>query len=201
MPIKDVDIRTTLLKTLSKKNSYCVDCRIISELAVCDGNARVDVAVLNGHLCGYEIKSDSDSLDRLPNQRECYNRTFDKVYIIVGKKFLDSIEAIIPDWWGVYFAKKEKCKQLVSLKLIKKASINPCVDGHALLELLWTEEIKKLLVEWNIKHLSGKNRRMLRDLACERIPVSAIRGYTLKTLKAREMWRVSPCCQTVKQHS
>lgn len=53
--LKDNDIRVTLIDELNRINAQH-DYRIIEELAVCDGEARVDVAVANGRLCGYEIK-------------------------------------------------------------------------------------------------------------------------------------------------
>ena len=60
--LKDNDIRVTLIDELNRINAQH-DYRIIEELAVCDGEARVDVAVANGRLCGYEIKSDADTLE------------------------------------------------------------------------------------------------------------------------------------------
>ena len=44
--MKDNDIRTTLIDELNKINAKH-DYRIVEELVVCDGEARVDVAVAN----------------------------------------------------------------------------------------------------------------------------------------------------------
>lgn len=82
--LKDNDIRVTLIDELNRINAQH-DYRIIEELAVCDGEARVDVAVANGRLCGYEIKSDADTLERLALQQKCYDKTFDTVSIVVGE--------------------------------------------------------------------------------------------------------------------
>ena len=56
--LKDNDMRAVLINELNRANTC--DYRVIEELAVCDGDARVDVAVANDRLCGYEIKSDAD---------------------------------------------------------------------------------------------------------------------------------------------
>ena len=71
--LKDYDIRQALIKQIKKENQRHTDSsfRIIEELSVCDGDARVDIAVANGRLCGYGIKSDFDTFDRLPNQIYC----------------------------------------------------------------------------------------------------------------------------------
>ena len=101
--LKDNDIRIPLIKMLIAQNEGH-DYRIIPEMAVCDGLSRVDIAVANGKLCGYEIKSDADTLERLDSQQKYYNQTFDKVYIVVGKKYENIISDYIPDWWGIYIA-------------------------------------------------------------------------------------------------
>lgn len=185
--MKDIDIRKPLLQKLDSQNqghSY----KIIPEMAVCDGISRVDVAVANGNLYGYEIKSDADTLDRLASQQECYNKTFDKVFIVVGPKYQDIISQYIPDWWGIYVAYYTKENQ-IELKERKRGRKNREVSSEALLELLWRDELEILLKQHGIKSLSGKNRRILRKLAIEKIAFDDIRNYTRETLKTRKEWR------------
>ncbi|QOS97686.1 hypothetical protein JNUCC42_14055 [Brevibacterium sp. JNUCC-42] len=55
--LRDKDVREALLEKLSVIHQNEEDTRIINELAVCGGLSRVDVAVVNGVLHGYEIKS------------------------------------------------------------------------------------------------------------------------------------------------
>ena len=52
---------------------------IIEELGVNHGSARADIAAVNGILHCYEIKSDRDTLLRLPGQIKAYNAVFDQV--------------------------------------------------------------------------------------------------------------------------
>ncbi|MBP3505974.1 MAG: sce7726 family protein [Lachnospiraceae bacterium] len=185
--MKDIDIREPLIKKLIAQNAGH-EYRIIPELAVCDGMSRVDVAVANGNLYGYEIKSDADTLDRLESQIMYYNKTFDKVFIVVGSKFEDVIADHVPDWWGIYTARYDKQNNVI-LKEKKRGRKNREVCAASLLELLWRDEIEKLLRNHGFKALSGKNRRILRKIAEENIPLSVIRDYTRETLKARKEWR------------
>lgn len=185
--MKDIDIRQPLIEKLMEQNKghkY----RIIPELAVCDGMSRVDVAVANGNLYGYEIKSDADTLDRLESQMTYYNKTFDKVFIVVGSKYENVIDKYVPDWWGIYVATYDNKNNIV-LKERKRGRKNREVCAASLLELLWKDEIEKLLKDYGFKSLSGKNRRILRRLAEENIPLSVIRDYTRETLKNRKEWR------------
>lgn len=185
--MKDMDIRKPLMEKivcLNKGHDY----RIIPEMVVCDGLSRVDIAVANGNLYGYEIKSDADTLDRLPLQQEFYNKTFDKVFIVVGEKYQSVIEEFVPDWWGVYVAYYDK-NQNVVFKQKKRGRRNTAVCAESLLELLWRDEIELLLKGHGFKGLSGKNRRILRQMAIERLPLQVIKDYTRETLKKRTDWR------------
>ena len=72
--------------------------RVVDEMEICCGDARVDIAVINGKLHGFEIKSEADTLARLQGQISAYNQVFDTMTIICGKNHLDSIIETIPDW-------------------------------------------------------------------------------------------------------
>jgi hypothetical protein len=190
--LKDIDIRQKMIERLLKQSVHHPG-RIIPELAVCDGNARVDIAVANGRLQGYEIKSDRDTLDRLPAQLEAYNKTFDTMTIIVGKKYENKVIEIIPDWWGILVADLYK-NGTVRIVEKRKPKLNHDVEAMALLELLWREEILSFLKRYELKSLSNKNRRKLRDITIEAISQEKItfielKNFTRETLKHREGWR------------
>lgn len=185
--LKDYDIRATLINELNRINAHH-DYRIIEELAVCDGEARVDVAVANGKLYGYEIKSDADTLERLALQQRCYDKTFDMVFIVVGEKFKDRIEEYIPNYWGIYIV--SECAGRCKIRKKRTAKANKNIESKSLLELLWKEEILALLRDAEIKGISGKNKRLLRQMAIDNFSLKEIRDYTREIIKSRENWRV-----------
>jgi hypothetical protein len=76
-------IRKDFLKFLNKKHKDDKKIRILQEFSISD--ARIDIAVFNGIMHGYEIKSDVDTLKRLPQQIKAYDSIFDKITLIVGK--------------------------------------------------------------------------------------------------------------------
>lgn len=185
--MKDVDIRKPLIEKLIAQNEGH-DYRIIPEMAICDGKSRVDIAVANGKLCGYEIKSDADTLERLSSQQNYYDKTFDKMYIVVGQKYEDIIGEHIPDWWGIYIAYYDK-NNSISFKEKKRGRLNKKICSESLLELLWREELEQFLKNNGFRSLSGKNRRILRKMVVENISPKVIKDYTRETLKKREEWR------------
>jgi hypothetical protein len=102
--MRDIDVRQALWRKVLADHIRDPRTRVVSELGVAYGEARVDIAVVNGRLHGFEIKSDSGTLVRLPSQIEAYNRVFDRVTLVAGRKHIDGLTALIPDWWGVKIA-------------------------------------------------------------------------------------------------
>ena len=60
------------------------DTKIIDEMGLNLGSSIIDIAVVNGNMLGYEIKSDRDTLNRLNSQIEQYNKVFDYLNIVTG---------------------------------------------------------------------------------------------------------------------
>src|SRR4051812_4946444 len=99
--MRDRDIRGALWTLLHQEHKDDADTLVLDELGICEGAARADVAVVNGSLAAFEIKSDRDTLARLPAQAEAYQRVFDQVTIIVGGRYIERIVEAVPDSWGI----------------------------------------------------------------------------------------------------
>src|ERR1700752_2733932 len=85
----DADIRSALRSWLLAEDGSKGDTVVIDELGICCGVVRIDLAVVNGTLHGYEIKSDIDSLRRLALQIELYSKVLDRATLVVGQRHLD----------------------------------------------------------------------------------------------------------------
>jgi hypothetical protein len=64
--MRDSDVRGATKAWLSAEYACDQDTRIVEEMGVWSGSVRIDIAIINGHLSGYELKSDRDTLERLP---------------------------------------------------------------------------------------------------------------------------------------
>lgn len=149
-------VRTKILKDHINDNSTLV----VEELGLDYGRNRIDIAVINGEIHGYELKSDSDTLLRLPQQAVCYSSIMDKVTLVVGSKHAPLAIQLIPDWWGVKIATIGK-KGAIHLKTIRRNKKNTEIDPMELLKLIWKDEALILLaetvdVDWKIKKLQKK---------------------------------------------
>lgn len=187
--IKDYQIRKRKIDILDRKydgTSY----RIIEEFVISDGLARADIAVVNGHLHGYEIKSDLDTLERLENQIIQYDATFEKNTIIVGKKFKDSIQDYVPNHWGIELAYENKFGN-VTINTIRKSRKNPNINRKAIYSFLWNAELKSLLIEKNVKGISTLKKKFLCELVDSCVGDKELLNFARMTLKTRDEWRMS----------
>ena len=142
--VRDRDIRATLRRELWTAHPG-PDARLIDELGICQGNARIDVALVNGALNGFEIKSEADTLERLATQAAIYSRVLDTVVIVASSCHVDAIADAVPDWWGIMDVRG--CVPLLQLNEVRGAERNPGVDGSLLVQLLWRDEALAALAE------------------------------------------------------
>src|SRR5665213_2389844 len=104
--MRDIDVRIEVRRMLSMKHAGDPDTRIVEEMGVWSGSVRIDLAVINGELNGYELKSDRDTLERLPLQVELYSKVFDHLTLVVGKRHAKKARAQLPPWWGIFVAEE-----------------------------------------------------------------------------------------------
>src|SRR6266478_8085933 len=83
--LRDADLRVAALQRLLAHAQQCADTLVLQELGLAHGASRVDIAVINGHIRGVEIKAEADSLDRLPRQVEAYGQVVDRKSVVQGK--------------------------------------------------------------------------------------------------------------------
>jgi len=144
----DLIIRSALKKDLERRHARDDELRIIEELGVRHGTARIDIVVINGIMHGYEIKSDRDTLERLPEQMNEFNDIFDRLTLVVGKRHLYDAVNLIPDWWGIMAAKVDRNNKVI-FHTIRKAEDNKKQVGISIARLLWREEALQILEEKN----------------------------------------------------
>lgn len=190
--MRDIDVRNALRREVLKRHEGEPDTLVLHELGLRHGVARVDVAVVNGSLHGYEIKSDSDTLDRLPAQIEIYGSVLDRATLVVGKRHADKAIDLVPPWWGVKIA-IEGPRGGIQLRDERRPRINSNIDPLAVAELLWSTEAKEILrdFEYPEKDLRKPRAQLYQELACL-MPLDELRDTVRATLKRREKWRGQP---------
>jgi hypothetical protein len=183
--VGDGPIRAALRSKFLVKEFNEVDATvIIDELGLCRGQVRVDVAVVNGLLHGYEIKSDRDSLRRLAVQVEVYGKVLDRATLVIGERHMPGALDMVPAWWGVLHV--YPTTNGLRFKTLRRAQKNPRRDPHSLVELLWLDDAIAILEERNAaRGVRGKPRRMVWNRVCEYFDVDEIGAIVRAKLKAR----------------
>lgn len=185
--LNDFGVRFLLLEELKIEYSNREDTRIINELGLDFGASRVDVAVVNNILHGYEIKSDLDNLNRLPRQIEYYNRAFERMTIVVSQTHLQKVKEMVPRWWGIKTISKDK-RRLINVRKGRRVSYQ---DSELLLRLLWKKELNGFVDELNLPKVYKKYRQsQLLSIIGETADLVTIRSYVYKILKERTGWRL-----------
>jgi len=114
----------------------------IYEFWVPRSNERADVAVIGALMQGYEIKTERDTLKRLPRQTEAYARVFDRCHAVLAECHVDHAMEMLPSSWGVLVIETEP---RLSFRLLRAAVVNDAVDAEVLVRLLWKGEVHAAL--------------------------------------------------------
>ncbi len=186
-PTTDKLIRAALIQDLAEDYKD-QDVRIIEELGILHGSARVDIAVVNGIIHGYELKSDLDTLNRLPDQMKFYNSVFDQITLVVGTNHLHEAIKIVPEWWGIMVAKT--LSDEVCFYEIRDAEENPLKQSVPTASLLWRNEALSILEKRNqAKGVRSKSRDVIYERLASVLDTETLRKEIRTCLATRTNWR------------
>lgn len=186
MKLLDKDIRQHLYSYIAHKGNNDT---IIDEL----GLTRIvaDVAVLNENMfAGYEIKSDGDTLARLPLQATMYSKVFSHSYLVATSKHVDKALELIPDHWGVIQATYDQDSQKVLFTTVRESSASTEVSKAFIARLLWKEELLHALESLKIdKGVRSKNKRIMRQRLNSHVSTQELQNIVCRYMLKRKDWK------------
>jgi hypothetical protein len=185
--MRDRDVRALLLATLRDEHAGDPSTLIVEELGIHRGRRRIDVAVVNGVLGGYEIKSDADDLSRLTEQAAAYDDVLDEVTLVCAPRHLGAAERLIPRWWGLAVVDQSAAG---GLRRERQPQQNLGRSAFALAELLWRDELIAVLRDHvDPEPLTKLRRRELLECASTHLSVDVLAIVVRKALQSRTTWR------------
>jgi hypothetical protein len=186
---RDRDMRAVILDKVLAAHVSDPDVRVIEELGIEHGTCRVDIAVVNGFIHGFELKSESDTLLRLPRQIEAYSRSLDRATLVVSQAHLKGAEALLPRWWGIKVVARTSRGSL-KVSTHRGVANNPGLSLFHMAHLMWRSEVVACLKQRgaSAKEL-GANRAALYQLFVDTAPSVEVRRQVREALKRRENWR------------
>lgn len=185
--MKDPCIRKLLKDTELLHFFEDANSKVVDELSLPVAKARIDIAVINGSLHGYEIKSASDTLKRLPAQIEAYTKVFDYLSIVTEKKYLEKILDFIPPWIGIIVCHEKKGMPII--KQVRKPKQNKEKDGFFIAKLLWREELVDSLKQYQIPFRKKDRNWLLCEALSSNLDINTLSFLVRDKLKKRIEWK------------
>ena len=186
--MNDALMRAATKQVLLLQHKGDAETVIVEELGIQHGLSRIDLAVVNGELHGFELKSDRDTLARLPEQTETYGRVLDRVTLVVGERHLRRAVEMVPEWWGIRVARVEAPE--LHFSDLKVAINNPSLDARCVAMLLWRDEALDLLEELGrARGMYSKCKAEIYSALIEAVSLDDLRGRVRKCLRQRSNWR------------
>lgn len=188
--MRDGDVRATLRVMLPQWHGTEPHARIVEEFGIGNGDVRVDLVAIDDWLHGYEIKSDADTLSRLPTQAKRYGQVLDRVTLVVGERHHSTAKRMVPEWWGVMTAVPIR-PGLVRLYPDRPAQPNPQVEPFAIAGLLWREEALEVLESMDaLGGLKSRARPFLFNRLTQIFSLEELQALVRAKLKSRTDWRL-----------
>jgi hypothetical protein len=186
--MNDNDIRQILRKTLKQRYRNSAHTVIIEEMGIYQGKSRVDIAVINGSIKGFEIKSESDTLTRLAEQQNNYNKIFDYMTIVASSSHIKEIRENVPTWWGI--AEVKYARDSLKIKLLRAGKRNEFADPNGLVQLLWKDEALDILRKLKLANgMASKPRLLIWQRLVEKLSLIELQREVRAYLKKRQHWR------------
>ena len=184
----EIELRNALRAHLAEAVASCAG-RVVEELGVERGAARIDVALITDRLVGFEIKSDFDTFKRLTNQIHAFNRVFDEFTLVTGAAWHEDALRLLPSWWGVMVANTTTDGSIM-LRQVRPATKNPVQDAAAVAMLLWKPEAVDVLSEHIGRAVPARwGSAKLHAILAEELSLDTLQRIVAIKLTTRVTWR------------
>lgn len=132
------------------------------------GEARADaVMVLDGLICGIEIKSDADTYARLPSQVINYDAYYDANFIVIGLSHLVHIREHVPSWWGIITSENDHGK--IEFYMERHPQPNPMMTEKKKISILWRPELNHILERAGLPAYRQKSKDFVQNVLLEKV--------------------------------
>ena len=188
----DAAVRRALHAKRLRRAMACPRTLVIDELGLAHAKCRIDVAVINGIIHGYEIKSARDTLRRLSAQIDVFRQTLQRLTIVAAPRHVAGLETQAPEWCGILAAEQGR-RGGIRFHVVRNAAASPDVDPIMMAHLLWREEVITLLrrMGYETRELR-RPRKDLYAMLCADMTLSDITDSIRGCMMHRRAWRDRP---------
>lgn len=149
--------------------------------------ARLDALLVADRISGFEIKSDVDSLTRLPRQIEAYGAVVERAVLVVGDRHLAAGTAAVPAWWTIWGARMRE-DQIV-IREVRRGRLNPNVNPLAVTSFMSREDLSEALRARGFTRLSTYGVDELRQLLASNVSARETVRLARSAMLGNAAWR------------
>lgn len=132
---------------------------LLEELRVHNGKAVADVVAVHSAAHCYEIKGETDSINRVRRQAGFYDLAFERITLVTTANHLPNATRIVPPYWGLMTVSRNPEGGIV-FRHARGAKVNTTFCKTAALLTLWKEELSKLATDLDARKF---NRALLSE--------------------------------------
>ncbi|MBN9190391.1 MAG: sce7726 family protein, partial [Microbacterium sp.] len=185
-PVTELEIRSAVHEAVVRGGDG--DGLVIDEFVVGE-RGRIDIAVIGDHLVGYELKSDLDTLSRLPRQMDVFGDVFHYCTLVVTPRHLAKARQILRRGWGLAVVDRTTDDTLAYRQLRQPREIMT-VRKLALVELLWRDETLRALDTLGLADgYRTKAKHILWERLATAVELDQLRKIVTAALMTRQGWR------------
>ncbi|UKF25040.1 sce7726 family protein [Clavibacter seminis] len=191
LPVTESELRELVRATVRSEmaNANVQSNHLFVDEFVLGERGRIDLAVIGERFQGFELKSDLDTLSRLPRQMKVYSEIFDYCTLVITPRHLKAARAVLWRGWGLSVVSRIEGEGL-SYKRVRKPTLTTRVESVPLASLLWRDEALKALD--SLGHSTGlrsKPRDVLWQRLAEVTTGDDLRKIVSSAITARQGWR------------
>lgn len=159
LQLNDARIREALLRKLDRQKAR--PRAVLEELHVHNGRAIADVVALHAEAHCYEIKGETDRIERIVEQGTYYNSAFRRITLVTTENNLKRAQKLAPAFWGILVAVDDG---EVRFRYVRAAKLNPNFEKQSAALTLWKCEMLELVPDEGAER---KPRRILAERIAE----------------------------------
>ncbi|ORA60997.1 sce7726 family protein [Mycobacteroides franklinii] len=188
-PLRDSDIRTALARRVAKQQRGR-EFLFVPEIDVQGGwPGRIDqVLITRRQLHGFEIKSDVDTLRRLPVQVQAYSPVLERATLVTTTRHLEAARTVIPRWWGILIASRGRDGS-VRIAPLRAPRANPELDVFQVTTFVSRELIVKHIRAQGVRGTSRHDVYSLRQLLVDGNTRGQVLAFARAVMMERPDWR------------
>ncbi|QHC67414.1 sce7726 family protein [Rathayibacter sp. VKM Ac-2759] len=187
-PVTELEIRSAVHEAVVRGGSLH---ELVIDEFVIGERGRIDIAVIGDHLIGYELKSDLDTLARLPRQMDVFGDVFDYCTLVVTSRHLTKARQVLNRGWGLAVVDRTAEDTLI-YRQVRRAQQRRFSDNLALASLLWRDELLRALDSLDASTgYRSRTRYELAERLARMTERDQLRSLVTSALTARQGWRVA----------